>query len=282
MGTARPPARRARSAKSACGATPARPTRRRRRTADERGLGAADGFGVRVERLEQEARRAEQHVSREIVFSAKTPTPAPGARRAARGGRKRRFFVVAFAIRVRDASAAAAEQRVLPRALLTNEERAGIARAGPEELVENERGVSCPSPRVGTRPRSRRDACRDDAPRVSTPDPKKKEAPCATAPQASIVALCAHRYAPRTTWLVHVAVCPFERRGSRGQAHHLLELLDEDAPVAEQVLTSSNRRGWRDASKLRRISARISARTRGLGSPRGRLAHHPKTPGRER
>ena len=46
-------------------------------------------------------------------------------------------------------------------------------------------------------------------------------------------------------------------------SHHLLELLDEDAPVAEQVLDRPRSSWWRDASKLRRISARISARDSG-------------------
>ena len=69
------------------------------------------------ERLEQEARRAEQHVSRgDSVFGEDADA---GARRAARYQRgvdvKDVFFVVAFAIRVRDAiGEPAAEQRVLP------------------------------------------------------------------------------------------------------------------------------------------------------------------------
>ena len=111
---------------------------------------------------------------------------------------------------------------------------------GTRGLVENERGVSCPSPRV------------EDASEISTETPPRRTVPPSQRPtrkkERGAVCHGAPRGEHRRAFVrsplraaydvarAHVAVCPFERRGSRGQAHHLLELLDEDAPVAEQVL----------------------------------------------
>jgi hypothetical protein len=77
----------------------------------------------------------------------------------------------------------------------------GCAGGFVENVFEN---VSCLSPRVSAEISAETRAANERSARLDLRPEKKKEAPCDAARlEASIVALsCAHRYAPRTTWLV--------------------------------------------------------------------------------